>query len=96
VGSGSKSLDLFADLVIFSLTAISEADRNISSIFQINIISESMDILRVSFRESELILFLMIVVYRMKKYLNLSVRGLAQVNVEDLHYNYFPPISSLI
>jgi len=41
--------DLFGDLVIISLTLMSEAGRNISSIFRLNITYSSMEILHVLF-----------------------------------------------
>ena len=61
VDSGSKSHDLFRDLVIISLVSTSEAGRNILSIFPLNIISASME----EFGVSEMILLLMIVDFLM-------------------------------
>ena len=58
VGSGSMSHDLFGDLIVISLISTSEVGRNISSIFPLNKITASMDILQVVFGVSEMILFL--------------------------------------
>ena len=79
VGSGSKSHDLFGGLVIISLISTSEAGRNISSIFPLNIISAFVQILQVLLGESEMILFLMIIEFLMNKLLNLSARSSAYV-----------------
>jgi len=85
--SGSKSHDLFGDLVIISLTSTSEVGRNISSVFSLTIISASMEIFQGLIGDSEIILFLMIAVLLMKKLLNLSARSSAE---EDLHLGYSP------
>jgi len=87
VGSGSRSLDLFAELVIISLTSTSEDGRNISSIFPLNIISASTEIVHVLFAEWEISLFPMIVVFVIKKLLNVSARS-STVNVVELPLNY--------
>jgi len=47
VGSGSKSHDLFGDLIIISLTSTSEVGWSISSIFPLSIIYSSMEIFQV-------------------------------------------------
>jgi len=67
VGSGSKSHDLFGDLIIISLISASEVGQKISSIFPLNIISVSLEIFGV--------LFQMVVVFFMKYLLNLSARS---------------------
>ena len=48
-GSGSKSRDLTGDLAVRALTSTSEADRNISLIFTLKLISAYMEILQVFF-----------------------------------------------
>jgi len=48
---------LFGDLVVISLTSTLQTGRNISSIFHLNIISASMEILQLLFGESGVILF---------------------------------------
>ena len=56
--------DLFGDLVMISLTSASEVGRNIANMFPLNIVSVSMEILHILFGQSEMILFLMIVVFQ--------------------------------
>ena len=55
VSNGSKSHDLFGDLVIIFLTAASEAGRNTSITFRLSVITTSIEILHVLFGESEMI-----------------------------------------
>ena len=78
LGSGSKSRDLFGDLEITSFSSFGEVGQKILSSFQLNITSTSKAISQVLFGESEIILFLRIIVWSMKKLPNLSDRILAE------------------
>jgi len=64
---------------MISLTSPSEAGGHILSIFPLNIIYASMVIVDVLFGESEMILFLAIAVFLMKKLLDLSTWSSAEI-----------------
>jgi len=75
---------------MISLASISEASQNISSIFPLSIISASMEVLKVVFGESEMILFLMIVAFLMKKLQNFSAKLLAEVKCWRFTFKLLP------
>ena len=68
VGHGSKSHVLFGDSLIIYMTSTSEASQNISRIFPLNIISVFMEILQVLIGGLEMISFLIIVIFLIKKF----------------------------
>ena len=72
--------------MFISLIWTSEAGQNIMSIFSLNIIYASMEILFLG--ESEMILFLIIVVFLMKKLLNLLTRRSSEVKVLCFPLNF--------
>ena len=77
----SKLNDLFRELMAISLTSASQVGQSILCIFPLNIMDQGLfvDILHVLFAELEMVFFLMIVVFLIKKLLNLSISSSAEV-----------------
>lgn len=84
VGSSYYPYDLFEDIVIIFLNPTLEVGPNISNIFPLNIIVQSMTILPVIYDEPEMIAFLVLAILVMKNLLNLLARSSVEVKCERL------------